>query len=322
MHVLVTGGAGFIGSHLVTRLLRDGHRVTVLDDFSTGSRRNLWLAGLPAEHVVAAGINEPAASDAVTRLHPDVLVHLAAQVEVSRSMREPLHNLETNVLGPARMLEAARRGGAHRVVLASSGGTIYGAGGDPHRPTAETAERNPVSFYGLSKNAADEYGRLFAGHFGMEVTSLALGNVYGPRQQPHGESHVLAIFAHRLLTGRPCEITGDGSAVRDFVHVTDVADAFARAVHGGSGLINIGTGVGTSIRDAYALLADQVPAAGPPVFRPRRPGEVGRIVLDPSRALRELGWRPVTPLPDGVADLLGRPRRRSRPPQQVQEVAG
>lgn len=306
-NVLVTGGAGFIGSHLVERLAREGRRVAVLDNLSTGSMRNLSHAvhaGMPPERLYHMDILDADFADAVAHLNPDVIVNLAAQGQVSASMRAPVLDLLPNILGTVRVLEAAISCGVPRVVLASSGGTVYGEGSRREGLTKESDDKIPVSFYGLSKRTADEYARLYCEHFGLECISLALGNVYGSRQDPHGESGVLSIFAHLLASGVRCTITGDGSAVRDFVHVADVVEAFVRAIDKGTGLVNVGTGIGTSVLEAYWLMADRAAVDMPPLFASGKPGEVDRIVLDNSRARRELGWRPTVSLAAGVDDLM------------------
>jgi UDP-glucose 4-epimerase len=306
MRVLVTGGAGFIGSHLVERLVRAGHDLTVVDDLSTGTVDNLrpaLAAGLPDRSIVEMGVTDAAVDEVVRDAAPEVIVHLAAQSKVVVSMRDPAVDLRVNVLGLVTVVEAARRHGVRRLVTASSGGTIYGHGGAGPR-TGEDAAKLPVSFYGLSKHVADQYLGLYADHFGIAGASLALGNVYGPRQDPYGEAGVVAIFARQLATGRPCTIVGDGTAVRDYVHVADVVDAFARALDRGHGLINIGTGVGTSVRDLHRLMAGVAGVDRPPRHLPGRTGEVDRIVLDPGRARRELGWRATTSLREGVRRQL------------------
>ncbi|WP_431936220.1 GDP-mannose 4,6-dehydratase [Micromonospora sp. RP3T] len=306
--VLVTGGAGFIGSHLTERLVADGYRVAVVDDFSTGTMQNLegaWRAGLDPALVFRCDIQHAELVRVLARVSPAVILHLAAQSRVAVSMRDPLHDLRSNVLGSVALLDAARVTGVTRIVLASSGGTVYGAASRPHGATTEAGRRRPLSFYGLSKAVADDYARLYHDHFGLRYVSLALGNVYGPRQPLHGEGGVLGVFARRLVARRPCHVTGDGSAVRDYVHVRDVVEAFVRAIGRGGGTINIGTGVGTSVLDAYQLLAQRVGVIGPPSFVPARPGEVHRIVLDPARARTELGWRPTLSLSDGLSDLIG-----------------
>lgn len=313
--VLVTGGAGFIGSRLVERLAEESYRVAVMDNLSTGRASNLAPAidaGLSKDLIFEADVRTNATDDIVTWWKPDAIVHLAAQSHVQASMRDPRADLDINVLGLARLLQAAHRAGVPRLVVASSGGTIYGERINASGPTSEQTACVPLSFYGLSKHVGDQLARLYQRHFGLEYVSLALGNVYGPNQNPYGESRVLSIFAHRLVAGLNCEITGDGSAIRDYVHVNDAVDAFEKALRRGSGLINIGTGVGTSLISAYRMLAVRAQVNRPPVFVPVRAGEVQAIVLDPAKAADQLDWRPTVALPQGLDELIAA-ARRARP---------
>jgi UDP-glucose 4-epimerase len=252
MRVLVTGGAGFIGSHLVDRLVDDRHDVAVVDDFSVGRREHLASAldaGLDPQNVIAASIVEERAASAVGAFRPDLIMLLAAQSRVNVSMRDPRLDLETNIVGLANMLEAARRAGVRRVVFAASGGTIYGSRAADRGAAQEDAAKHPASFYGLSKYFGGEFLRLYHEHFGIECVALALGNVYGPRQDPGGEAGVVAAFADRLSRDEPCTINGDGRATRDYVYVSDAVEAFVRSMTRGCGLINIGPGVETSVHE-------------------------------------------------------------------------
>ncbi len=240
---------------------------------------------------------------------------LAAQSRVNVSMRDPRFDLDTNVVGLVNMLEASRAAKVRRVVFASSGGTIYGSRAEDAGAVGEDAMKLPSSFYGLSKYVGGEYLRLYHEHFGIEYVALALGNVYGPRQRPDGESGVIATYIDRLSCGAPCTINGDGLTTRDYVYVADVVDAFVRAMTRGCGLINIGTGIETSVCEVYRLAAAQFGTMRPPAYGPALPGEARHIVLDPSLARQALGWRSQVPLPAGInalaqsrADCLVGPR--------------
>ncbi|MFX4294696.1 NAD-dependent epimerase/dehydratase family protein [Streptomyces bohaiensis] len=315
MRVLVTGGAGFIGSHVVDRLLVEGHRVSVVDDLSTGALHNLDRAralGFAEADLHALDIASEAAGEAIRSARPEVVVHLAAQPSVAVSMRDPLLDAHSNVTGLLRVLTAARDAGSRKVVFASSGGTIYGEPDPSTLPLTESAPLAPRSFYGLSKKYGAECVRLFAEEYGLDQVSLALGNVYGPRQNPQGEAGVIAIFAQRLLAGRDCVVFGDGLNTRDYVYVDDVADAFVRALDRGSGLINVGTGVETSVLDVHAALARETGTVSAPVHEPALAGEVRRISLGVGRAADALGWRPATPLADGVPEVVAWLREAGR----------
>jgi len=305
MNVLVTGGAGFIGSHLVDALLRAGHAVSVIDDLSTGLAGNLDTArglGLAESDLHVVDIASAEAAEVIRRVRPEAVLHLAAQPSVSVSMRDPRLDAHSNLTGLLNVLVAAREAGTRKVVFASSGGTIYGEPGE--LPIAEDAPLSPRSFYGQSKKAGTEYVRLFAEEHGMAYACLALGNVYGPRQNPEGEAGVIAIFAQRLLEGRPCLVFGDGHNTRDYVYVGDVADAFVRALEQGGGLINVGTGVETSVLGIHAALAKALDSDAAPVHEPALPGEVRRICLAVERAEQQLGWRPRVSLEDGIPEVI------------------
>src|SRR5579883_136608 len=308
MRAAVTGGAGFIGSHLVDRLLEAGHAVEVVDDLSTGSLDN--LAAARGRHSGSLGISQldvrsPACTDLVARVRPAVVFHLAAQADVRRSVADPVLDAEVNIVGTLRVMEGLRRAGGGRVVLAASGGTLYGEPGPEELPVPESHPQHPLSPYGVSKKSAIDYLVAYRHLHGLDYCALALGNVYGPRQDPHGEAGVAAIFAGRLLAGQDCTVYGDGEQTRDFVYVDDVVDAFVAAASAGSGLVlNVGTGNETSVNELYWTLAGQLGCSRPPVHAPARPGELRRSCLDPTLAARSLGWQARTPLAAGCAALL------------------
>lgn len=300
MRVLVTGAAGFIGSTVTDRLLADGHEVVGVDDLSHGRMTNLEAAAASrAFRFVQQDITDPAFLDTVAGARPEVIAHLAAQIDVRVSVADPWLDARLNVLGTISVLEAARRAGARKVVFTSSGGSIYG--NPASLPVDETAPVAPASQYATSKAAGELYLGTYASLYGLEWTSLALGNVYGPRQDPHGEAGVVAIFAQAMLAGSPTKIFGDGTATRDYVYVGDVAEAFARSLSAGAGMrFNIGTGVATSVLELHRLVADVTGAPDSPTLAEARVGELQAIALDAGRAARELGWRSAVAMAEGV----------------------
>jgi UDP-glucose 4-epimerase len=311
---MVTGGAGFIGSTLVDRLLAEGHEVDVVDDLSSGSLVNLAEAravGGGALHIHQLDIRLPEATELIAHRRPEVIFHLAAQIDVRVSVERPVFDAEVNVLGTLRVLEGARLAGADRVVYAASGGTLYGESDPGELPLRESHPQRPTSPYGVSKKAAMDYLAAYRDLHALECCSLALGNVYGPRQDPHGEAGVVAIFAERLVAGQQVTIFGDGEQTRDYVYVDDVVDAFARAATRGGGLVcNVGTGTETSVNELYRTMAQVAGVDALPLHAPARPGELRRNSLDPSRAGIHLGWRSWTPLAEGVAAVIDLARRR------------
>jgi UDP-glucose 4-epimerase len=308
MRALVTGGAGFIGSALVDRLLAEGHAVDVVDDLSSGSLANLAEARADRNNelkVHQIDIRDPSVVDLIGRRQPEVIFHLAAQADVRVSVARPAFDAEVNVVGSINVLEGARVGGSRKVVFASSGGTIYGEPAPSELPVKESHPQQPLSPYGVAKRVVTDYLNVYRELHSIEFTSLAMANIYGPRQDPHGEAGVVAIFAGLLLAGKPCTVFGDGAQTRDFVYVDDAVDAFVRAADRGSGLLcNIGTGVETSISELYTTMAAAAGVTTPATNAPPRPGELARSCLDPSRAAMHLGWEPWTDLPTGVAEVL------------------
>jgi UDP-glucose 4-epimerase len=304
MRTLVTGGAGFIGSALVDRLLADGHTVTVLDDLSRGRLDNLAdaTARYPeALTVVVADIRSADAAVAVERAGPEVVFHLAAQIDVRASVDDPVGDASVNVLGTIAVAQAACRAGTRKIVFASSGGSIYGE--QSLLPTAEAAPLQPLSPYAVSKIAGELYLHSFARLHGLQCTAQAFANVYGPRQDPHGEAGVVAIFARALPLGRATRVYGDGGNTRDYVFVGDAVSALVLAAGDtANGVrINIGTGVQTSDRELHTLVARVVGAPDTPVFAPARAGDLRRSALDSTLARERLGWQPQHTLVDGIA---------------------
>jgi UDP-glucose 4-epimerase len=308
MRALVTGGAGFIGSALVDRLLAEGHDVDVVDSFTSGSLANLAAARADGGHRVNIHQLDVRSPDLVTlmgRRQPEVAFHLAAQIDVRVSVARPVFDAEVNVIGSLNVLEGARAAGTRKVVFASSGGTIYGAPEASALPVDESHPQQPVSPYGVSKKVVGDYLHAYRELHQLEFTNLALANIYGPRQDPHGEAGVVAIFAGKLLAGEPCTIFGDGRQTRDYLYVDDVVDAFVRAIDRGGGLLfNIGTGVETSVNELYAVMSEEAGVTAEPVRAPARLGEIDRIAVDPSRAEIHLGWKPWTQLAEGTAATL------------------
>jgi UDP-glucose 4-epimerase len=291
MRALVTGGAGFIGSHLVDALLARGDAVSVVDDLSAG-RRERVPGDVPLHVVDIADI-----ADAMAAERPEVVFHLAAQVDVRKSVADPARDARVNVAGTASVLEAARAVGASRVLFASTGGALYGESAT--LPTPEHAPIDPFSPYGASKAAAETYLALSTRLHGLSTMALRFGNVYGPRQDPHGDAGVIAIFAGAALEGRPVTVYGDGTQTRDYVYVGDVVSGFlAAADSDATGAVNIGTGVETSVRELVDALGVEMR------FAPARTGEVARSCLDVGRAAELLGWRAEVPLAEGLDRTL------------------
>ena len=305
MKALVTGGAGFIGSTVVDALRAHGHDVYVVDDFSQGKLTNLDDArrerGVTFHRY---DIGSEAVGDLLQQVRPEVVFHLAAQASVPASVADPVADAQTNIIGMLRVLDACVAADVRKVVFAASGGTIYGVQED--LPVKETAIGRPVSPYGITKRAAEDYLRFYKEEFKLDFTSLALANVYGPRQDPHGESGVVAIFATKLLNNEPPRIDGSGDQTRDYVFVEDVAHAFVLGAEKGSGeTINIATSVETSVNELYEMMANITSFAGEPVHGPARQGDVFRSSLDRTKAEDVLGWKPWTPLSEGLRKTIG-----------------
>jgi UDP-glucose 4-epimerase len=305
--VLVTGGAGFIGSHLADRLLAEGHRVISVDDLTTGRIANLVDArGYGKEFTF---FNMDVRADGLLSLferhRPEVVYHLAAQSGVRPSLDEPGRDAAVNIMGTLNVLECAAKVGARKVIYAASGGTIYG---EPKRlPAKESAAQasHPLSPYGISKKVAVDYLGFFQRYRGLDFTALALANVYGPRQDPQGEAGVVGIFADRMIAKESVTIFGDGNQTRDYVFIDDVVHAFVQSFERGSGkLVNIGTGLESSVNHVFRTIADITGYEKDPEFGPLPQGELRRIALDIATAASSLAWKPWTHLEDGLAETV------------------
>ncbi len=295
MNVLVTGGAGFIGSHLVDTLIADGHSVAAVDILATGKRENVN----PQATLYEIDIRSPALAAAFEAARPEVVFHVAAHASVSESVRDPMHDAEVNVLGTLNVLQQCAAYGVGRFVFSSTGGALYG---DPERlPADEEHPVSPLSPYGASKAAAEAYVQTHCALSGIRYTILRYGNVYGPRQDPFGEAGVVAIFANAMMRGQSPTIFGDGSHERDYVYVDDVVRANVLALaQTEDGVYNIGTGEGTTVAQVFDALAGATDYGGSPEHAAERPGDVHRIYLDVRRAERGLGWRAAVSLEEGI----------------------
>jgi UDP-glucose 4-epimerase len=302
MRTLVTGAAGFIGSTLVDRLLAEGHSVVGVDDLSSGRSENIVAAERTDDFEFAkADIVSADLVGLVAETRPEVVFHLAAQIDVRYSVADPQFDSMVNVVGTVRLAEAARQAGVRKVLHTSSGGSIYGT---PNTfPTSEDEPVDPASPYAAGKYAGEVYLNMFRNLYGLDCSHIAPANVYGPRQDPHGEAGVVAIFSQALLAGRPTKIFGDGNDTRDYVFVDDVVDAFVKAAGeaGGGQRFNIGTGVETSVRQLHSEIAAAADGRDAPEFYPPRLGDLRRSSLDSSRAKHVLGWAPKVDLTDGIA---------------------
>lgn len=314
MRILVTGGAGFIGSHVVDALVEEGHEVVVVDNLCRGKRENLN----PAARFYEMDICDPRLEDVFRRERFDYVNHHAAQIDVRHSVADPLDDARTNILGLLNVLENCRKYGIKGVIFASSGGVVYG---EPSKlPVAESHPKGPQSPYGVSKLTSEFYLAYYASEMGIPYISLRYANVYGPRQDPHGEAGVVAIFGLKMLRGETPVIYGDGEQVRDYVYVGDVVRANLLALRRlqeggisckGSGCAindfayNIGTGRGTTVNQLFWMLKKLTGFSGEPEHGPERKGELRRIYLDVAKAKSELGWEPQVDLQDGLRLTIG-----------------
>jgi UDP-glucose 4-epimerase len=296
MKIMVTGGAGFIGSNVVDAYVELGHEVIVADDLSTGKRANVNSRATLREVDIAA----PAFVELVARERPDLINHHAAQTSVGVSVGDPINDARRNILGSLNVIDAAQRAGVGKLIYISSGGAIYG---EPVTlPCDEEHPIRPDSPYGASKHAPEHYLDIYQRLHGLRYTALRYGNVYGPRQDPFGEAGVIAIFTARMLAGEPVTINGTGEQQRDFVFVGDVVRANVAALdRADNTAVNIGTGVGVNVNDIFALLRDATGYQLPANYGPARPGETFRIYLDIQRAASALNWTPHVSLADGLA---------------------
>ncbi len=302
MRILVTGGAGFIGSHTVDALVASGAgEVSVLDDLSAGKRSQVNAKAV----LYQTDLRDAAAvASVVERTRPEVIFHLAAQMDVRRSVADPAFDAQVNLVGFLNLMESARKHGLKRVIFSSTGGAIYGE--QDEFPCNEDHPRRPVSPYGVAKEATEAYLFFYKAEYGIDYLALRFGNVYGPRQDPHGEAGVVAIFCGRILDGQPVTIFGDGTQTRDYVYVGDVVRAVAAAAKSSaSGIaLNIGTGIETNVNDLYSTLAGIADFPTRAEHAPARPGEQKRSVISPARAERELGWCPEKKLADGLEETF------------------
>jgi len=308
MKTLVTGGAGFIGSHLADALIDRGDEVTIIDDLSSGSLENLSSAlGSGAELVEGDIRDRDFVEKTVNRVKPNTIFHLAAQGEVRRSIDEPAFDASVNVVGTVNMIDTGMRAGLDRFVFASTGGAIYGEGSRLQLPASEDSTLEPLCPYGLSKMAGEKYLELYRRMYMFNSVALRFGNVYGPRQNPKGEAGAVAIFGELLKQGEQPIVFGDGEQTRDFVYIDDVVSAILIASKNDvEGAINVGTGTETSLLELLGALGRFAPNGNSfePTFKDKKPGEVKRISIDPARAALELGWNATTDLDTGLKRTL------------------
>ena len=295
MHVVIAGGAGFIGSHSSRLLLERGHRVSIVDDLSHGKRENVPDSAT----LIVQDIREPKLLEVMAQLKPDAVLHLAAQMDVRKSVADPTFDASVNVLGTVSLLEASQRAGAKRFVFASSGGAVYGE--QEEFPARESHPRRPASQYGVSKLCGEEYLALYQRLYGLSTLALRYANVYGPGQDPHGEAGVVAIFLNKMLGGKEPVINGDGLQTRDYVHVSDVARINALALEGTcAGALNVGTARETSVVELAQVLAEAVGHKKPLAHAEAKTGEQRRSVIDPAAAKTALGWEPTLEVSAGL----------------------
>ena len=306
MKVMVTGGAGFIGSHLVDRLIQEGHEAVVVDNLSTGKRKHVNRAA----RLYKLDVQSPRLERVFRKERPSVLMHLAAQMDIRRSVEDPIFDAQSNILGTINVLEQAVRHGSRKVVFASSGGAIYGE--QEVFPAPESHPTRPLSPYGISKLAGEFYLAYYQQHSGIQYVSLRYSNVYGPRQDPHGEAGVVAIFTQKMLSGEQPIVNGTGRQTRDFVFVEDVVDAHLAVMgQGVQGCYNVGVGEETSINELFGMLADLTKSGSKQVHGPAKKGEQARSVVDSTKLRQELGWEPRTPLSEGLSRTVEFFRRQS-----------
>jgi UDP-glucose 4-epimerase len=294
---VVTGGAGFIGSHIVDALRAKGAEVLVIDNLVSGKEANL-----PKDiRLEKVDVRDDVVASILAGFRPDAVFHLAAQMDVRRSVENPLFDNHVNVYGTVNVLRSALAAGVQRFVFSSTGGAMYGDVDEI--PTPETVPPLPIAPYGISKLCAERYIHYFHDN-GLPGTVCRFGNVYGPRQDPHGEAGVVAIFGKRLISGQPCTIFGDGSQVRDYVHVSDVVKACLAGIEAPGGTFNIGTGIGTSVNRLYEILAQSAGVTAPPVYAEARKGEMQTSILNAGLAQKTLGWKADVTMEKGLPHYI------------------
>lgn len=299
MRILVTGGAGFIGSHVVDAFVAAGHQVSIIDDLSSGRRENLN----PRAQFHQLDVQDPAVAEVFRGEQPEVLCHHAAQMDVRRSVADPIFDARVNLVGLLNLMEQGRRNGLQRVLFASTGGAIYGE--QDTFPAPETHKTDPLSPYGVAKLASERYLFFYSAAYGISYVALRYANVYGPRQNPHGEAGVVAIFAEKLVRGEQPIINGDGKQTRDYVYVDDLVRANLAALQSTFvGAVNLGTGVETDVNQLFGLLCRLCGASAREQHGPAKPGEQRRSVIDGALAQRALGWRPQVSLADGLQETV------------------
>lgn len=303
--IVVTGGAGFIGSHVVEELLEAGKMVYVIDNFSSGRMKNLEHINSKNLVIINADIVEEQTQQLVVEIAPKAILLLAAQPSVAVSQKNPILDAKSNILGLVNMLEAAKRSKCEKVAFAASGGTLYGNPDVHDLPLNETSQFSACSFYGLTKMTALHYLELYKEHFNVNFAALALGNVFGPRQCPHGESGVIAIFLEKMRNQLPCKINGDGLTTRDYIYVKDVSNAFCLAIEKGEGLLNISTGIERSVLGVFDHLSTVTDNKLKPEHKPELPGEVKRISLSNKKACEALCWAPKYSFENGIETTMG-----------------
>ena len=307
MKILVTGGAGFIGSHLVDRLLQIGHEVVVIDNLATGYRHNLN----PRARFYEASLLDSSLGEIFQREKPDIVNHYAAQNGVRQSNADPVFDAQQNIIGSIRLIQCCIEHNVKKVIYASSGGTVYG---EPiHLPVDEAHPIAPISPYGISKHTVEHYLFLASARAGLNYTVLRYANIYGPRQHPHGGAGVIAIFAESMLKGTPPTIFGDGSSTRDYLFMSDAVEANLLALTGGDWKIyHVSTGIEISLNELFCRLKQALGSSTgckdivkmSPVYADLRPGEIHRIALNPEKIERDLGWTPQTSLQDGLTQTI------------------
>ncbi len=304
MNLIISGGAGFIGSHLVDRLLEDGHSVVILDNLSTGKKENLN----PKATFHQVDISEDDLEPIFQKEKSETLFHLAAQVDVRKSVADPLFDLKTNIIGTLRLYECARKFGVSKVVFASSGGVIYGETQDPAN---EENPPDPISPYGVSKLAGEHYLRYYAKEYDIKYTVLRYANVYGPRQDPFGEAGVIGIFSKQMIKNEDPILFGFGKMVRDYVYVGDIVNATVSSItKGDNEIVNIGTGVGTTVEELFLKMKEITGFEGKPINKPARPGELKKNTLNPEKAKSVLNWNAGVPLEEGIKKTVEWFRKR------------